>query len=162
MRPKHLHQGARQPVSVADTSRPRDKDTLQGSPLHGRPFHRPFNGYLDCHGKLFATDELARPEDVGAEVELDDLAFSSNLGTIGTAKYRRKNPFRRAPLPQDSAVGSRSAAAGRRGHVKDSMGCIIPIRDANRDEPTSDAYLHRVSVYLTGSDSNLSSRSGYH
>jgi competence protein ComEA len=56
MRSKHFHDGAGQPVSVVDISRPRDDHTTQGSRLHGRLFHRPFDGLLGCDGKLFAID----------------------------------------------------------------------------------------------------------
>ena len=62
------------------------------------------------------------------------LAFSSNLGTIRTAKYPPEDSVprlgRRVALRQPpERLTLASTAAGRRGRVKDSMGCIIPIRD---------------------------------
>jgi hypothetical protein len=65
MRAKHLHDGAGQPVSVADISRSRDDHTIQTSRLHGRSFHRPFDDLLGCDRKLFAIDcQFAKHPDV--------------------------------------------------------------------------------------------------
>jgi hypothetical protein len=80
---------------VTDISRPRDEHTIQASNLHGRSFHRPFDGLLGCQRKLFAIDcQFAKHPHVATR----RLEAQSTNGLLGLARRQAPAGYQACPI----------------------------------------------------------------